>query len=103
MSLLKELSVRPEILVTVFGPLEDSDEFAKHTGVKYEVLPHRYLKKVRRVGPVVRKLVFDHQLDTLHFFTLPVPSKVRCQVVYTLHDLRSHYPKKVGGGTFIFS
>jgi glycosyltransferase involved in cell wall biosynthesis len=101
LALAEELELHRDFQVIVFVDYEKAQLLEPFRGLKVVSTPNRSrIHKLFRLRREIRYLIKEHNLDTLHFFTLPVPSGLNINTVYTLHDLRSNYPRKIGGGTW---
>ncbi len=100
-TILEQLSHVENLDVVVFTRVEWSTYLQEIPGIRIEVTKRQNLiSRLLLTSRQVRRMVKMAHLDAAHFCTLPLPKRLDCTVVYTLHDLRSHYPPELGGGSW---
>ena len=100
-ALAEQLNHRENLQVTVFTDDEKAHLMAEYCNINVVTVPKTSrIHKAVRLRRDIERLVAKNNLDVLHFETLPIPKGINTKIVYTLHDLRSHYPRQIGGGTW---
>ena len=100
-ALAEELELHRDFRVIVFIDSEKAQLLEPFRGIDVVLTPSRSrVHKLFRLRREIRHLIEEFNLDAIHFFTLPIPNGLNIKTIYTLHDLRSHYPREIGGGTW---
>ncbi len=100
-ALAEELELHREFQVIVFVDSEKAQLLDTFRRLKVVPTPNKSrVHKLFWLRREIRQLIKEQNLDAIHFFTLPIPKGLNVKIIYTLHDLRSHYPRQIGGGTW---